>query len=305
MLRCKAPRRAPPTMLTFKVPAGIGDIAWLYGKLRNIGREFALQICGDAPRRSEPFVSLLPGVKNLGYGDFSYHPTFVRSQLGLPADTDPRQLPLGEYFLSCNQHVDAGHRIEQFLPALEMSFHYDLATTDEHRAVAERILKGLVRPPVLVYTSKYNRSGDWIFWGPGEWAEFLDKVALRMGGASFVVIGADFDGELGPQTARALQTRGHEVRNVVGETHIGEVVELIKRVSYFFAYPSGLGILGDVLSCPTMMFLPTPRHDKLKDSYADPANIDSGRHINHLFSSPAEAFRVWQQKGLDHFGVRV
>ena len=292
-------------MITFKVPAGIGDIAWLYGKLRNMGRPFALQASGEQPRRSEPFLSILPGVENKGYGEFGYHDTFIKKKLGLPAFIDPRLLEDGAYFLSCNTHGDEGNRIEEFMPALPMSFHYPLNLSQEHHAGAARILDGLKNPAILVYTSKYNNNGDWIFWGPDGWAKFLDLVALAVGGASFIVIGAEFDGDLGPRTARALEVRGHEVREVVGKTHIGEVMSLIQQVDYFFSYPSGLGIMGDVLNTPTMMFLPTPRHDKLKDSYADPENIASGRHINHLFSSEKSAFDVWVEKGIQHFGVRV
>lgn len=74
--------------------------------------------------------------------------------------------------------------------------------------------------------------------------------------------------------------------------HIGVTIETIRRLDSFVAYPSGLGILGDVLDTPTVMFYWPDFHDPFINTYADPKNVASGRHLNLLFCPPNDALRV-------------
>lgn len=286
---------------TFCVPSGIGDISWLYSKLVNWTKSYSFIVCGDQPRRSLPFVELLPNVVNCQYGDFSFEPTFRKKKLGLPVDTNLNKLAAGgTYYLSCNNHVDEGGKLADFLPDLPTTYHYEINLPKEmKKKVNLWIRKNEPKGPLIgIYTSKYNSyRGDWKFWSYQDWGSFIQQI-YDMIGATFVFIGAGFDLDLGSQVVTEVKRRKIPHINLVGQTHIGEVWHLISKLDYLFAYASGIGILGDVIDTPTTHYLPTPRHDALCDTYADPKNIKSGRHINKLFCSVDEGVRNFKERGL-------
>lgn len=289
-------------MLTFNVPSGIGDLSWIYSKLINSKKTFRLVICGDQPRRTLPFAQLLPGVIDARYGEFSYWPTFMRQKRGIPVDTDIDKLADGaEYYLSANLHVDNGGKLADFLPHQKTTYHYDINTTPEHKEMAELWLgqvKAFDTPFVGIYTSKHNSyKGDWKFWSYEDWARFIQSI-YELTNATFVFIGAEFDLDLGKKVVKECVRRSIPHINLIGQTHIGEAWELLKRLDYMFAYASGIGIICDVVDTPAMHFLPTPRHDLLCDTYADPVNIESGRHINKLFCSVEDAVKDFKERGL-------
>ncbi len=288
-------------MLRFKVPSGIGDVSWLYSKLVNLGRPFNLEICGDEPRRTLPFTDLLPMVDQAEYGDWTYWKTFREEMKGLPPDTNLFDLDEGEYYLSLNQWLEMGCKLEGAFREMDTDYHYDM-NTDEHSEKPEIWLDSndFQEPFIGVYTSKYDSyKADWRFWKHQGWVEFLNKIYERLDGCTFVFIGAKFDMDLG-QLVSCLMNKTAPTICLIGQTHIGEAIEVIKRCSYLFAYASGIGIMSDVVMTPAIHFLPTPRHDTLVDTYADPKSIEIGHHINQLFCSVDEAVKVFEEKGLEY-----
>ena len=57
----------------FGVAAGIGDLSWIYSKLKHIGQPLEFQVADGFPRRSLPFLKLLPGIE---YAEYSSHNWF-------------------------------------------------------------------------------------------------------------------------------------------------------------------------------------------------------------------------------------
>jgi hypothetical protein len=87
--------------------------------------------------------------------------------------------------------------------------------------------------------------------------------------------------------------------NLIAKTHIGEVITLLESLDYLFAFPSGIGVLGDVVGCPTLHFLPAmERLRHLRETYADPFTLATGRHLNQHFCSVEEALDLFGEKGL-------
>ena len=275
---------------TFGVPSGIGDISWLYSKLVNLKSSFALEICGNLPRRSKEFAEILPKVENSFYEDFSYRETFVVSDKGISPSTDLEILPPGKYYLSANRFLESGNKLERFLPFLPINYRYEINTQG-----AKDFLEGLNPPFVGVYCSKYeNYKNEWKFLSADEWGVLL-KIIYSLFPCTFVFIGASFDVGLGDEVFNKLNL---PAINLIGKTHIKDIVFMMKKFSYLFAYPSGIGVLGDVVDIPTMHFLPTPRLDNLKDTYADPKNIESGKHLNVMFTSVKNVIDIFTLKGL-------
>lgn len=287
-------------MYTFKVPAGIGDFSWVYSKLVNFGQPFRLIVCGDQPRRTLPFAEILPAIKSAEYGPFSYWPIFETMKLGLPENTDMKSLEPGEYYIAANTWLEHANKLADFLPSLRTTYHYKFKNLSpyckadfwKHDFSGKRLIG--------VYTSKYaNYCNDFKFWSEQEWVDFLTQLKNVVGECVFFFIGASFDNnDLGNVIAKRIQEFAQTV-NLIGQTHIGEVVALLKTLDYLVSFPSGIGVLGDVVNIPTMHFIPKARESlrNLVNTYADPVNVRSGKHINQLFCTPEEAIQKFIEKG--------
>lgn len=279
----------------FKVPSGIGDISWIYSKLVNFKKPFGIKVCGEGLRRSLPFVELLPRVVACAYEDFSYFSIFRVQKLGLDAAVRLDDLPAGEYFLSANGHLEAGHKLADFLPDLPTSYHYEFKSL----SAFHRIYRFDSTYAIGVYSSKYkNYMNDFKFWTKDEWVLFLRSVSEMLNGdCTFVFIGAPFDADLGNDIEADVRAFAPTL-NLIGQTHIGDVINLMYQLDYLFSYPSGIGILADVVELPAMHFIPATRLHGLVDTYADPDNIRSGQHINTTFCPTRQALTIFQAHGL-------
>jgi ADP-heptose:LPS heptosyltransferase len=274
---------------TFLVPSGIGDISWLYAKLSSLPYTFDLVVALDGPQRSLPYLELLPRVEHASYGTHHYKDLLGAS---LEPRTDMLALEPGTYKLSFNKFLEDGGKLADFFPSLPTSYHYSFKPELDSLSTPPYYKEG--RSQLIgIYPSKYQTIG-WKFWEVSEWRSLMKMVETELGECHFVILGAEFDVRLGDDIARGLPN----ATSLVGKTSIGQAINLIKQMDYFFAYPSGLGILADVVDTPAMMFIPQDTWAiGLVDSYADPDNIKSGRHINRVFCTPKEAFSLFMEKG--------
>ena len=129
------------------------------------------------------------------------------------------------------------------------------------------------------------------------------RKALGEGGA-VVLVGAAYDQKMGDPVANALAELGYTVVNYIGQTTAGQLVEVVKGMDYLVSYPSGVGIVADVVDVPDTMFFP----EKLRPViplYADPGNVQSKRHLNLPFMNVPEALELIVQQGLPHAGMEV
>jgi len=294
--------------LTFRVPPGIGDFSAMYSKLCGIDRDIIIEPSIDYPHRAIPFLNILPKVKAFGYGAFGCALAIGQT---LNPGTDLGSLPHGEYFLSINEWLENGGTVEDWIPG-PTNYHYDM-NIPEHdiKAAQETIERISVRkfPLIGVYCSAYGNSRHWGFWGPQEWIEFLRGIAERFNGkCHFIFIGAEYD--LGiSEVIRNWMLEQNEGANqdyyhtayLIGQHEIGATIEIIRHLDYFFAFPSGLGFLADVVNTRHTMWFPK-NLDLMRYTFTDPSNRDTvTRH--DLFMSPEDALKrfssleehVWQR----------
>lgn len=243
------------------VPPGIGDISWIYSKVGHLpDLEFVVSDDGS-PRRSEAFIDLLPNVR---FGGYEIVPPTVPI---VALDDVPRD---GEYAI-CNPFLESGIPLGRVWPSLPTNYYYPICGSEEDVAMAESVI---TQPTIGIYCSSYKHRGGGL-WSVDQWVEFMRAVDP---GARWVVLGADYD------------DKSHEVAaasgaiNLVGRAGLGATIEVIRRLDYFFAFPSGLGILADVVRTPCTMWYWGGNHfcANGRATYSDPA---LSTHIVRIYNT--------------------
>lgn len=304
-----SPKEFAVLPIQFCVPPGIGDFSWLYSKIRHLremtGREVLIYSPEETPRRVNDLVPLLPDVK---WGGFlrDRHGWDTISQC-LPFDW-PESMGLGLFCdkpvqnLSANIWLELGRPLAEFMPKLPTDYHYplDIPAADEERA--DDLLGERDGPLVAVYVSnrEKERHPDWALWDAKRWTDTCQQVSKLLPGASFAVLGADYDLDKSEQVIDLLRGRSLNVVPVLGE-RLGVALSVLKRSSLGFFYPSGLGVLAHVLRKPGAMLLPGFLTG-LTESWLDPADVKSGKFKCFPAGTPEEVLAWFAQTGRKHVG---
>lgn len=268
---------------SIKVPAGIGDAAWLFMKLINTGERYKFFLPDGQPQRGKQIFDLLPQlvescqyVPRLGYNLIKARNAFNRHKRW-------SAITKSDICLSANEWLEGGNRIEGFLPDLPTSFTLEYATTDQDKATAAALLPA--GSYIGIYGTSYSTQRAWGFWDEHGWMELIEMFPP---GYTFVVIGAQWDTDLGDNLIQLLGARGIPYINTIGQP-LSVVIEVLKRLHYFIGFPSGLSILNETLQKDTFMFYP-PHLSKMINAWADPERIKSKQYTGKLFCTPKQAW---------------
>lgn len=279
-------------MRTIRVPAGIGDNIWLIQKLLGSGERFRFRLAGDLPQRGKQIFDLIPQLSaEAAYDGFTSAQPVERNIQA--SRRHWREIREEDFFLSANRHLERGLRLEWFLPDLPTAFRAPWETAS-HREEAERLL-----PPgpryVGLYGSTYSMLRNWSFWNPSAWNDLAKEIWRRHPSSVFVVFGASFDTDFTRDLLAILASHQLASVPVVGRP-LALVVEAMKRLSYFFSFPSGLGILAPTVGCPTLMFYPR-QLDRMIGAWAEPEAILSGDYVGMVFPTTDEALKTAREEG--------
>jgi|SRR5882724_5686866 len=281
-------------MRKIKVCPGIGDNIWLLQKLVNSGEQFAFELPDGKPQRGKQIFDILPRVAGVA----SYNPLVKTAdvlkeniQMDYPMF---RGIKADHFYLNCNTWLERGQRIDKFLPDLETSYRIDW-DTEKYREQAE-IIYPSDRKFIGIYTSSYGGAKAWKLWQEQEWFKLIASLYHEDKGYEFVLIGAEWDLDLSTALAKVLQENKIPFINTVAMEELGAVVEIMKRLHYFFAFPSGLGILAPTVGCPVTMLYPD--HLRLMvNAWADVADIDSGLYTGWVRPTPEQVFNHVKEIG--------
>ena len=233
------------------VPSGIGDISWVYSKVKNIGEPLEIEVADGWPYRSVPYLELLPKVVKATYGGFSYVNIIgFQTVNGITGNESWYELrKLGDnLLLEVNKHLEAGKRLEKWIPDLPCDFHYEMITTAQDSSQAELLLEGLRKPVIGISAASYRGSEAWKTWGKEQWSAFLPWLEAETGG-QVLLMGGFWD-----DLTSSLADMGY--KDIVGRTNTGVMVELLRKMEGYLGFSSGLGVLRTVLSKPAFMMWP-------------------------------------------------
>lgn len=272
-------------MRTIITCPGIGDFIWIAQKLVNTGEQFKVVMTESTPQRGHQLKELLPGLIAdheykgiISYKHITNHNIVNRKRRW--SDINEQ-----EFHLSANRHVEGGYRIEKFLPDLPTAYKLDYFTSksDQHKA-AKLLPDG--KKYVGIYTSAYSNARHWNGWQAKEWMELIQN--LKGKDIVFVVIGAEYDIQIPDEIMAAMKQEKIKYVNAVGQP-LGVTVEILKRLSYFIGFPSGLSILNETLGKDGLMFY-APHIQKIINTWADPERIKNHNIKECVFCEPEQVY---------------
>jgi ADP-heptose:LPS heptosyltransferase len=271
-------------MRIIKTCQGLGDAAWVLQKLVNAKERFNFQIHAGSPQRGKQIFDLLPQIA----ASCEYVPGLPYSVVG-PRNIQRqkkywRLIQEQEFFLSANEYLESGQRIETFLPDLPTSYSLPFQTAEWEEVVKTDFPEG---PYIGIYASAYSTARAWGFWGSTGWFDLIWEMHQYIPEATFVQIGADWDIGVADEI-RALMVADHvPFISTIGKP-LGYVIEMMKRLTYGFYFPSGLGILSGLLARPSVMFYPEKSLPKLPRTWCDPELIGSSTFKECFFCTPKQ-----------------
>lgn len=275
------------------VPSGIGDVSWIYSKLCHLDpMEWA--VCDGWPHRTTPFLKLLPSVTNAEYGNFGYKDIIVfEEQHGIGVTptiehVNKQYAGFANIFLEANRHLEAGKRLEDWLPDLPTNFHYHIPIPEEDSLKAIALLAGMERPIWGISAASYRGSEAWKTWGYDEWSHFLRQWHTLAGG-TILLMGGFWD----DLTHTLSGIEGF--RDIVGKTSVPSMIKVLDLIDGYIGFSSGMGILRTVLNKPVFMMWPDHQVE-LSTSWAPQRMLDEGSYVASLWREPRLVFeraKIW------------
>jgi hypothetical protein len=272
-------------MLHIKVPAGVGDISWSYSKVADLNEELDVQISGDNPKRSLEYVKLLPGVVRAEYVPDNFHKIVDYSIPFTTTKQDFLDVARKTFVnFSPNRYLEAGHRLETWIPELPTNFHYSMNTKPLDGELHFEIIE-VPAKLIGIYTSCYHTISHWNGWHLTEWSSAIQKIYSKLPDVNFVLLGAAYDKPFCDDLSNLIQPIPHI--NLAGKTNNNEIIEVIRQLKYLIAFPSGLPVLANVVGTPVTMFYP-PFLWKIYNTWCDPKSIDDLTYKGCMFPKVQE-----------------
>jgi len=281
-------------VLEIQVEPGIGDFSWIYSKLSNIGVPLKVVVPDAKPRRLGQFLELLPNVVDMEYKEPKHVPgRFLTCAIGGEMYAEMSKAEFLEHckekdnliWFSLNVFLEKSNRLETYLPDVPTNFHYDINISDQAIEEADNLLGGK-KDYLLLYSSSYKGAAVWKGWNSADWANFINLYREAFGDIDVVLMGAEWDLDHG----EAICNHVPNILNLVGKTKLDVAIEVIKRSSYFVAFPSGLPVLANVVKKPVWMFY--PEHlSGLQYSWACPESIESKDYKASLWVPPQDVIK--------------
>lgn len=267
----------------------MGDFLWLASKLLNTGEKFNIIMPDSSPQRGHQLADLLPGLiashtykEGLGYRKIA-RMNIIQSK-GVWKD-----IKENSFALSANQFLEAGKRIERFLPDLPTTYKIEFTTKQQDKDKAAELLPA--GPKYIgIYTSAYKnaRHEHYNGWSTAEWFRFCSLLYKGSRDFCFVIIGAPYDSDLSQMLMDELIEYKIPFINTVGQP-LGVVVEILKRLFFFAGFPSGLSILNEYMGKDGLMWY-GKKISGIINTWADPARIKNGNIKECLFTSPENIY---------------
>lgn len=266
---------------------GIGDFLFMWKRLVNAPPSHKARMMVSVQRQHPARAYQLFPLLNLPYGGevgIDRHELHRQSRRGswssIVSEWDSKPHTDKDYLvLQANTEVESGRGFSQFLTDLPISYRLSYNTSAADKEFATRYV--VPNSTLVVYTSSHHMN-HWGHWQLKEWVEFLFKFQKLCPTVKLVHIGAPFDRALGKDVAHA--TGGVDL---VGETSLGQCVEVLKASTALVGFHSGIPVLAGTLGLPYVTFF--PKHlENMMYNWERPEDYASKSVLNFKTGVPAD-----------------
>lgn len=275
---------------TITVPAGIGDSAWVLMKLLTTGERFHFLLPDGQPQRGKQLLDLMPQIAESSAYVTGLNYAKIDNANVATKGKKWKEITKQEFTLSANKWLENKNRIEGFLPDLETVYRLDFQTSAKDKAIAAQLLDGPYKY-FGIYGSAYAnaRHKHYNGWGPDEWFAYCRMLYSRSREYRFVIIGAEYDEDLAAMLMAKLTEYNIPFINTIGKP-LGVVIELLKCLTMFTGFPSGLSIINELLGRDGVMFY-GHKVAGIINTWAEPSRIKAGNIKECLFCAPEQIFQ--------------
>lgn len=278
--------------LTIGVPEGIGDILWVYRKVKPytdtldiIINHTGRQVRGPLDtimRRSEAVIKSWPGVRSVGHR-WNFRPWF-KEEMTL-ADKFSVIRPLNNpptIDLIFNRPLEKGIPLEDIDPGMPVMWGLELdkkRPADLPEGIEKKYLSLYVSGDTIRHSHRNNR------WTLDHWVDFVRALDMFNGDIfrdiPIALVGAEFDRAALEYIAKRLN-QFHKTVLLINKPP-AELYYILKHSRFFVGYQSGLSMLADEFDTPQLMVYFDELKD-MKDSWVKPANRTNGKYNYGYFS---------------------
>lgn len=258
----------------FVLPRGIGDIAWALLKLRSVNKARGGgpidiiagggPVNADVEKRSVPFLRRFGFIRSAEALDVPVllEPNAAAEESGKWNDSlgRYRYVPDGErggfHFLVPNTTLEAGKRIEEWLPEHPVDWdvvnEFSWENTEKGEELADAIdpfVAFYLGPEAGNVDEGHNRG---FLWEPKHWVALARLFASN--NLAVALVGAPYDRSYYERyCAEGFREAGIAPVDLIGKLEIGETFRFLKRAKAFISYQCGLAIwlhyLGGKVAC--------------------------------------------------------
>jgi hypothetical protein len=234
-------------MFQVAVPTGVGDIFWVYQKLRPYVDTIHFNImCASQSAKLEsravPFLELLPGVSKV-------------SMLQLPIGVIKQELsktkPLTDILAttnaarrySVNYALEQGIRLDAIDPDRQVLWDVNFNVSQD-RHITEDYL--------LVYVSGTKHKA---VWRPRAWARLVHRLSEQIfeHQLPIVLLGAPYDAVSLDRIQVLLREWFKLDSRVITDSDAATSIRIIRDAKFFVGYQSGLNVIADNYDVPQLM----------------------------------------------------
>jgi ADP-heptose:LPS heptosyltransferase len=257
--------------------SGLGDFCFIAQKIINQPEKFDWVFPASQPRRAFQLEEVLPQLINSVSHEekLTYRNIASRNHLGKWSAAKKQK-----FFLSANEHLESGKRIEDFLPDLDTSFNIPFQNIPDMELTTDG-------PTIGIYTSAYSMARQWNGWGHIEWLNLINKLLEVNKDYRFVIFGASYDVGIVEKIAENLLP--HQYR-IMKDRPLSEVIAVMRKLEMAICFPSGIPIIHELCGGKRTIMLYPSHLKKMMNTWADPERIKDGRYKGCQFCPPEQIF---------------
>lgn len=276
--------------LKIAVPAGIGDVSWIWSKLINIPDTiFEIYTPDTYPQRTFYWMKLLGDRVIPSLGKHGYNDILLNEMMRNYENYSSWKSILDKHeeheviYLQPNQWFLSGKWLRDWMPDLETNFHYDMFIDPKDEQSALEKIK-YIKNPIGIHMASIKGSRAWNAWLPEDWTIFIEELHKNFPDATPVLLGGNWDMDQAMEVIGRLDPK-IPILDLIGKTNIGEAITILKNLKYYIGFSSGLNVMMNVLGKPCTAMWPKHQREHMY-CHVDPKMIDDRKYFGFVYDDP-------------------